>query len=279
MPRPILRKTVRPCVWMTAGLVSYKLCDRDFDCEHCPLDEALRGEPRSSSRGFSEGLPDSVAFPLRFAPSFPEARLYTSGHLCLRAVEETDGSLRGFRLGLDAFAAALLGVCHGVRPVSPGVSLQAGESCCQLDLGAGWLSLGAPLESRAGSHNPVLETSPSWAVTAPYGDGWLLELETDVPAEGARDGSGGPAGLLDPGEARERARLDLRHLRRRLALHWLAEIEEPPLAGPEAPDPGTGETAWATIGPSLADGGVPLLDLRRMLGDRKWLALLQELVH
>ena len=26
------------CIWMSAGLVRYKLCDREFDCEHCPLE-------------------------------------------------------------------------------------------------------------------------------------------------------------------------------------------------------------------------------------------------
>lgn len=279
MPRPILRETVQPCVWMTAGLVSYKLCDRDFDCEHCPLDAALRGEPRSPSRGFAGALPASAAFPLRFVPSFPEARLYTSGHLCLRAVGESDKSPRGFRIGLDAFAAALLGRCPGVRPVAPGVFLQIGESCCELDLEAGVLSLGAPLVGRVGSHNPALETTPEWAVTAPYGDGWLLELETDTPLRGKSGGSGGPPALLDPDEAREQARLDLRHLRRRLALHWLTQTEEPERTGRDAGDPDPGETAWAAVGPSLADGGVPLLDLRRLLGDRSWLALLRELVH
>jgi hypothetical protein len=37
-----------PCVWMAAGLLAYKLCDRGFDCESCPLDCALRrsGEGR-----------------------------------------------------------------------------------------------------------------------------------------------------------------------------------------------------------------------------------------
>jgi len=279
MPRPILRKTVRPCVWMTAGLVSYKLCDRDFDCEHCPLDAALRGEPRSSRCGVT--VPDSVAFPLRSTPSFPASRLYTSGHLYLLAVGESNGGPRCFRLGLDAFAAALLGGCLGVRPVAPGEFLRAGEGCCELDLDAGVLSLGAPLEGRVGSHNPVLDTSPEWAVTAPYGDGWLLELETDAPVEGRGEETGRRGGLLDPEEARQQARLDLRHLRRRLALHWLTETEEPPLvdAGESAGDSALADSAVVAVGPSLADGGVPLVDLRQMLGDRSWLALLRELVH
>jgi hypothetical protein len=31
------------CLWMLSGVLNYRLCDRDFDCEHCPLDRALRG--------------------------------------------------------------------------------------------------------------------------------------------------------------------------------------------------------------------------------------------
>jgi hypothetical protein len=33
------------CVWMDAGVVNYKLCDRGFDCERCPLDQALHRRP------------------------------------------------------------------------------------------------------------------------------------------------------------------------------------------------------------------------------------------
>ena len=39
------------CVWMEAGVVGYKLCDREFDCDHCPFDAALRGEAAHDGRG------------------------------------------------------------------------------------------------------------------------------------------------------------------------------------------------------------------------------------
>lgn len=50
------------CVWMRAGVVTYKLCDRDFDCEHCPLDAALRNEPLPTAPGHRRETQQSVEF-------------------------------------------------------------------------------------------------------------------------------------------------------------------------------------------------------------------------
>jgi len=45
----MLQKKLSPaCVWMRAGVIRFWLCDRDFDCEHCPLDAALRSRSWSS---------------------------------------------------------------------------------------------------------------------------------------------------------------------------------------------------------------------------------------
>jgi hypothetical protein len=30
------------CIWMTSGLIKYKLCDREFDCENCEFDKVIR---------------------------------------------------------------------------------------------------------------------------------------------------------------------------------------------------------------------------------------------
>lgn len=31
------------CVWMVAGVLSYRLCNRAYECESCLLDKALQG--------------------------------------------------------------------------------------------------------------------------------------------------------------------------------------------------------------------------------------------
>lgn len=30
------------CIWMTSGVIEYKLCDNNFDCENCPFDKVIR---------------------------------------------------------------------------------------------------------------------------------------------------------------------------------------------------------------------------------------------
>ncbi|MEI6127990.1 MAG: hypothetical protein WCQ99_15695, partial [Pseudomonadota bacterium] len=34
----------KKCIWMTTGLISYKLCTRDFRCEECIFDQVMRNE-------------------------------------------------------------------------------------------------------------------------------------------------------------------------------------------------------------------------------------------
>ena len=34
----------KKCVWMEAGVVSYKLCDNNFDCPTCSYDHAMQAK-------------------------------------------------------------------------------------------------------------------------------------------------------------------------------------------------------------------------------------------
>lgn len=41
----------RQCVWMKAGVVNFKLCDRDYDCGHCTFDQGMRKAMDAQSPG------------------------------------------------------------------------------------------------------------------------------------------------------------------------------------------------------------------------------------
>jgi hypothetical protein len=39
---PVIPNGAAQCVWVTAGVLTYKLCERQYRCETCPLDAELR---------------------------------------------------------------------------------------------------------------------------------------------------------------------------------------------------------------------------------------------
>jgi glycine cleavage system H lipoate-binding protein len=230
---------------MSAGLLTYRLCDRDFDCERCSLDAALR-------RGDLLGNRDHEALlaPNRDMGDFPEDRRYTAGHSWVQVVEGQDGSR--LRFGLDTFAAAIIGRCSGVTWNLPGRLLACGDEVCRLDLGIGALWIGAPVRGLVVKENQALRDRPEQLVTAPYTDGWIADFMAGDMAD---------VDQLVPAElSRERSRLDLQRFRRRVAMQLLAD------------DAGR-------VGRTLADGGELLTDLRQMLGGTKYLDVVRELIY
>lgn len=241
----VLAPEARPCVWMSAGLISYKLCDRGFDCEHCPLDAALRGT-------LAEG-PALVAPHVERrtdADLFPQDRLYTDGHLWVQAAAHDDQ--RVWRVGQDAFAAALVGCAAAVDWADRGSALIRGMPLCDIDLGMGEaLTLNAPLSGKLLRANETLLHDPRLAVVDPYGEGWIAEIQ------GLDAGS--ILGLRPAAEARESARDEVFLFRRALALRLLVE----PAAN-----------AWNTGG-----GADPLSDLRQVLGGPSYVELVSQFVY
>lgn len=245
MSHPVVPWHCQPCVWMSAGLLRYKLCDRGFDCERCPLDAGLRG----TSRGRCDG--EALLAPDQDAELFSNDRRYANGHSWVQQVGR--GSWRRMRLGLDAFAAALIGHCDGVCWQTPETTLAVGEFAYQIDLGLGTLPVGAPLHCVMVRGNPTLQAHPEQLVTDPYGEGWIAEVAAIDPAEADF--------VFNAEKAREKARHDLRHFRHSMALHLLSEADA------------------NQLGSTLPDGGELCVDLRRMLGGQTYLQLLRELIH
>jgi glycine cleavage system H protein len=230
------------CVWMTAGVLSYKLCDRKFDCEHCPLDAALCG----TRLALDDATAPDVDEP--HGETFPDDRLYSIGHTWLMSANDDGERLR---FGLDRFASALLTAPRAVRWRKSSDAFDRGALACEIEIDAGLLHVGTPINARIARRNPALEEEPGLVVTAPYGRGWLIEL--------APTGAFETAGLLPREAALEQARLDLRRFRRRVAHHLLA---------------GAG-----IVDPAFARGGEPLTDLSHMLGAAHYLELVRDLVH
>lgn len=231
-----LPKGAERCVWMAAGMVAYKLCDRAFDCESCQFDAVMRGQ--------APAVPEELSVPIAaIGPDeFREDRRYHAAHTWAQAV----GPDR-LRIGLDAFAAWLVGDATSiVLPPAASLIAAGGAGAWVID-GCGPLPLRMPVNATVIRANPLLRTHPRLAIEAPYDSGWLIEARVPDPAAAI-------AGLASAAAMRERTARELGEFDQeaRTRLHRGAE----------------------TVGVTLADGGERIADLRRLLGAESYRALI-----
>jgi len=145
------------CVWMQAGVVAYKLCDRQFECDHCPFDLAMR---------------DRADLFRPVACEINGTVFYHPGHVWARV--EDEGRLR---VGLDDFAQRLVGRIYRVTLPTPGTKAQAGASCWRISHQAGDTPLLAPVPGIVEEVNGKLAERPSLVNRDPYGEGWAFVIQ------------------------------------------------------------------------------------------------------
>lgn len=237
--RPVVPPEEERCIWMSAGILTYQLCDRSLDCENCPLDVALRahfGHARAAAPAETPPAPQTT--------ELPADRRYSRHHCWVRAAEGKAPTT--VRVGLEPALAGALPGLRGVVPPLPGAVARAGEVNFWLVTDGGTFPLPTPLGGRLRGVNPALAQRPHLAASRPLDEGWLYEMEID-------DGEAALAALLGPQEATSTYAEDARRFR--IELRRALRV-------------GSGAAG------ALADGGALLSDLSQMLGPEKYFALL-----
>jgi len=169
----------------------------------------------------------------------PDGVSYHRGHTWARPL----GQGR-YRIGVDDFAQRLLGRPDGVETPSPGSRLEQGEAGMRLLVDGEPVSLLAPVSGEVVAVNPRLAADPSLITVDPYGEGWLMEVETG-------DGKAAEANLLPPSLARA----------------WMEEVSGR-----------LSSLMWPELGPVLQDGGVPVSGFLRQLYPQRWAEMASELL-
>ena len=146
------------CLWMTAGMVGYKLCEYAYDCENCPFDHAIRQNFRNGEKEQGFKVDESV--------------FYHPTHVWLRVEEE--GRIR---VGLDDFGQRLPGRIYSVRLPEPGESISRDAGCWSITHAFGEVWLSGGMNGLVLQRNQQLEQLPSLIHTDPYGKGWAFVLE------------------------------------------------------------------------------------------------------
>jgi glycine cleavage system H lipoate-binding protein len=239
------------CVWVNAGVLNYKLCDRDFNCEHCPLDAALRDRTNGATDDDSmlsittvdfpdwEQVPTEIQpllEPLHFLELCQSAR-YSANHVWVRLLPS--GMVR---MGLDSFAAALLPDDAQLVTVAHNTVLREGEAFGWVYAWNQTLPLPAPISGTVLCRNRERLDSVSQLRSNPYRDGCLLTISPTV-------GTLASAKVYSPATHSGRTQ---RHCQA-----VLAKV--------------TRVLSDSDIGICLNDGGAPVQTLTEMLGpERTW---------
>jgi len=231
------------CVWMEAGVLFYRLCDRQQDCDNCPLDAAMHGRVTSTVEPISAGGPGVSDTP--FQDTLLEGLRYSRGHWWALRLQS-----HRFRLGIEPGLAEALPNIKGLVLPSPKQRLRKGQTCMWLVLEGGTLPLEAPLDGVVLAVNPDLIDKPFLLCQEPFNDGWLCDMEAD-------DAAVATAGLMSADEARMKYAADQSRFGASLAA----------VSGGKHP----------SVGITLADGGQRLRNIAGVLEPTRYLALVRRL--
>jgi len=155
------------CIWMTAGILSYQLCDRQFDCDQCPLDTALRKRyPRPESLPHPDTMPHSSKEGLR------GDRSYSTNHCWVKEIHDNV-----VRVGIEpGLGVALLGPKTIVFPAE-GQHVSRGQACLWIVMEGGTLPVASPFDGVVRDINRQLAEKPHLLGVHPLDHGWLFDVE------------------------------------------------------------------------------------------------------
>lgn len=190
---PLVPKKELKCVWMSAGLLTYKLCKYDLQCERCPLDRELRNLPQTPSSDPAASQDGKEICAEETGPTPPREKekpreeflgedlalsdikgslFYHPGHTWVK-VEKVDE----VRVGLDCFLRRIVGNVKVIVLPLPGRRCRRGENLCSIILDEGILHIVFPVSGSILSVNQKLRDEPDLAINDPLGDGFLLTLK------------------------------------------------------------------------------------------------------
>jgi glycine cleavage system H protein len=151
------------CVWMTAGVLTYQLCDRNFECAGCTLDASLRN---------AYVRPETVLpLPVDRIHLRP-GRFYTSEHCWVDVL----GPHR-VRIGVEPGFAKRLAQADGISLPPVGKELKEREAAVWCRFDDAMVPVRLPFDLRVSESNRAVRSNPSLLATDPYDQGWLLEAD------------------------------------------------------------------------------------------------------
>jgi glycine cleavage system H protein len=177
------------CIWMTAGVISFKLCPLNYDCEHCDFDKVMRLQVRSSGLKSKEkrdifktavgakspgtaNLESKEPFFTFSVGEFDERLYIYPTHLW--AGREND---RAWKVGVDKLLAYILPRPVKIELYKPNQMVIQDQAFGTILTEVGAVFVPVPLSGRLVQINPKLKEQPKLVQQDPYGEGWLAMID------------------------------------------------------------------------------------------------------
>ena len=254
------------CIWVSAGVLNYRLCDRSFQCEGCDLFHALTAGDAHTFRscdgpesrpglaathqvepGGSTWTEDQVTTHLNHVlgdcPLYLD-RYYKPPYFWL--ADEANGRVR---LGLASHILHILSPIDEICTPNIGLHFRRDQPCGWITRNGTAISFAMPVSGLVSEVNGP--SSARGDDGAGSENAWLLRIETDEPLSRAQDLIQGEETLL---WYLDSIRTLKRHLREAVS-----------------------ETAANRIGPLMADGGALNPCLEEVLGPARFRRLLEQI--
>jgi glycine cleavage system H lipoate-binding protein len=161
------------CVWMWAGLLTYRLCDREYQCSGCPVEALFHPEAPGAGRVSRSSVPSPATPMNQRLPGWGD-RFHDSQHLWLRVLPAGD-----VQIGFDPMAANLLRTVQWFEAPEPGTSVRAGEIAVRAHLeGSGDIvEFASPVSGDVvRTHQPTPGRLASM-LRSPYTRAWIMVLK------------------------------------------------------------------------------------------------------
>ena len=168
----------KPCIWMEAGLVVFKLCDRDYQCSSCPFNRAMQ-EWFASLHAEHTLFPDATeSTQLGYIRDLLRFRIdtslyYSRFHTWLKPIKRDL-----VRVGVDDLALTLLGEVEAIRLPQPGTHLFYGEPFGTIISSKRLFNLRSPVTGDVIRVNEGLERFTGLLEHDPLGQGFLFDVKT-----------------------------------------------------------------------------------------------------
>lgn len=159
------------CIWMTAGILSYQLCDCEFDCDNCPLDAAMR-----KHFGGTPEITDQKETPvvnLTAEDNFGDF-FYSNNHCWIVRKD-----VQNVRVGLEPGFTSLLPPIKSVVLPSPNEKVTKDQSSFWIVVEGGTFSMSSPVTGSVVGRNTAIANDPSKLSRQPFPEGWLFDVQTE----------------------------------------------------------------------------------------------------